>query len=128
VSRLQHLQHLRTPESARAVFDASERAPVFIFKHSTACGLSDQAHAEFRAFLASAPEGFSYYRLDVLESRAVSDLVEDLAGVRHESPQVLVLWRSRCVWHASHRGVRESALSGRAEALRQERDEGEGRI
>jgi bacillithiol system protein YtxJ len=122
------LQHLRTPESVRAAFDASEQAPVFIFKHSTACGLSDQAHGEFRAFLASAPEGFGYYRLDVLESRAASDLVEELAGVRHESPQVLVLSGSRCVWHASHRGVRESALSGRAEALRQESGGGEGRL
>jgi bacillithiol system protein YtxJ len=122
------LQHLRTPESVRAAFDASERAPVFIFKHSTACGLSDQAHREFRAFLASAPEGFGYYRLDVLEARAASDLVEELAGVRHESPQVLVLWRSRCVWHASHRGVRESALSAKVEDLRQERGEGEGRL
>jgi bacillithiol system protein YtxJ len=122
------LQQLRTPESARAAFEASERAPVFIFKHSTACGLSAQAHREFEAFLASAPEGFGYYRLDVLEARAASDLVEELAGVRHESPQVLALWLSRCVWHASHRGVRESALSGKAEALRQERDEGENRL
>jgi bacillithiol system protein YtxJ len=120
------LQHLSTPESVRAAFAASERAPVFIFKHSTACGLSAQANREFTAFLDSAPEGFGYYRLDVIESRAASDLVEELSGVRHESPQVLELRRSRCVWHASHRGVREGALRGRAEALRQGTDEGAG--
>jgi bacillithiol system protein YtxJ len=124
---MSRLQHLRTPEAARAAFDASERTPVFIFKHSTSCGLSAQAHEEFSAFLASAPEGFGYYRLDVIEARAASDLVEELAGVRHESPQVLELRHSRCVWHASHRGVRESVLRGRAEALRQGAGDREGR-
>jgi bacillithiol system protein YtxJ len=122
---MSRLQHLRTPESVRSAFDASERAPVFIFKHSTACGLSDQAYGEFRAFLASAPEGFGYYRLDVLEARAASNLVEGMAGVRHESPQMLVIWHSRCIWHASHRGVRETALNARVEALREGREEGE---
>jgi bacillithiol system protein YtxJ len=116
------IEHLRTPESAGAAFAASELAPVFIFKHSTACGLSASAEGEFRAFLESAPEGFGYYQVDVLEDRSASDRVEDLAQVRHESPQVLALWRSRCVWHASHGAVRAGALRKQAEDLLLARD------
>jgi bacillithiol system protein YtxJ len=115
---MRRLERLLTPESARAAFAASALAPVFIFKHSTACGLSARAQEEFRAFLASAPEGFGYYQVDVLESREASDRLEDLSGVRHESPQVLLLWDSKCVWDADHGAVRAEALRRQADALR----------
>lgn len=107
--------HLHSPEGAREAFAASQLVPVFIFKHSTACGVSARALAEFRAFLASAPEGFGYYQVDVLESRAASDRIEDLSGVRHESPQVLLLWKSKCIWDADHGAVRATALREQAE-------------
>jgi len=110
--------HLHSPEAAQDAFAASRLAPVFIFKHSTACGMSSRALAEFRAFLASAPEGFGYYQVDVLESRAASDRVEELSGVRHESPQILLLWESKCVWDADHGAVRALALREQAEAAR----------
>lgn len=110
--------HLDTPEAAQSAFAASRLAPVFIFKHSTACGVSTRAQAEFRAFLASAPEGFGYYQVDVLEARGASDRMEELSGVRHESPQVLLLWESKCLWDADHGAVRARALREQAEALR----------
>ena len=84
--------------------------------------MSASAEGEFLAFLESAPEGFGYYQVDVLEDRGASDRVEDLARVRHESPQVLALWRSRCVWHASHGRVRAGALREQADALRSSAD------
>ena len=31
--------------------------------------------------------------------------VQALTGVRHESPQVLLLREGRAAWHASHRGI-----------------------
>lgn len=115
---MSRIEHLHTPESARSAFAASDRAPVFVFKHSTACGISARALREFRAFLASAPHGFGYYQVDVLDDREASDRLEDLSGVRHESPQVLALWRSRCVWHASHGAIRAGILREQADALR----------
>lgn len=108
---------LHSPEAAQAAFAASRLAPVFIFKHSTACGLSARALAEFNAFLATAPEGFGYYQVDVLEARAASDRIEELSGVRHESPQVLLLWEAKCVWDADHGRVRAQALRERATGL-----------
>lgn len=109
---------LHSPGGAGEAFAASQRIPVFIFKHSTACGVSSRALAEFRAFLASAPEGFGYYQVDVLEARSASDRIEELSGVRHESPQVLLLWESKCVWDADHGAIRAAALREQAEAAR----------
>jgi bacillithiol system protein YtxJ len=108
---------LLTPEAAQAAFAASRLAPVFIFKHSTACGLSSCAQAEFQAFLATAPEGFGYYQVNVLESRSASDRIEEESGVRHESPQVLLLLGSKCVWDADHGAVRSGALREQAARL-----------
>jgi bacillithiol system protein YtxJ len=115
-------EHLHTPEAVQAAFAASSLTPVFIFKHSTACGLSARAQDEFTAFLASAPPGFGYYQVDVLESRAASDRVEDLAGVRHESPQVLLLRGRECLWDADHGAIRAAVLREQADALRAKLD------
>jgi bacillithiol system protein YtxJ len=114
---MESLRYLTTPEAAHSAFADSASAPVFIFKHSTACGVSSRAEAEFRAFLEAAPADFRYFQVDVLASREASDQVEDLALVRHESPQVLLLWDSECIWHASHGAVRAGALREQAERL-----------
>lgn len=108
---------LHSPEAVQAAFAASRSTPVIIFKHSTACGVSARALTEFQTFLAAAPEGVGYYQVDVLESRAASDRIEELSGVRHESPQVLLLRESKCVWDADHGRIRADALRERVKAL-----------
>lgn len=75
-----------------------------IFKHSTQCPISASAHREVEQFLAvhrHAP----VYLVDVLRSRPVSQRIEQLTKVRHESPQVIVLQKGVPVWHASHQRV-----------------------
>lgn len=66
---------------------------------------------------AVAP-GFGFCRVDVIESRASSDELELLSKVRHESPQVLLMWNSACVWHASHGRIKSKELHIQAEAMR----------
>ena len=83
---------------------------VIIFKHSTMCGISAGAHDEIQRFLTENPEQ-QVYKVEVIESRRVSDYVEEKTGVRHASPQVLVLRRGEVVWHASHAGVTAEAIA-----------------
>jgi bacillithiol system protein YtxJ len=52
------------------------------------------------------------YLIDVLAHRTVSDAVEKATGVRHESPQFLVIRSGELVFAASHTGINA------AEALR----------
>ncbi|MDQ3000391.1 MAG: bacillithiol system redox-active protein YtxJ [Fibrobacterota bacterium] len=112
------LQHIHTVENAREAVDASEKNPVFVFKHSPNCGVSSTAIHEFESFMAAEAQGFRFYQVDVIDSRAASLELEDAMRVRHESPQVLLMWESECVWHASHRGIRLGELRLQAEALR----------
>ncbi|MDB5051804.1 MAG: ral stress protein [Fibrobacteres bacterium] len=112
------LLHLATVGSTHEAVAASEKVPVFIFKHSTQCGVSSRAIREFEAFLGSEAPGFGYYQVNVIESRAASDELENLALVRHESPQVLLMWGSECVWHASHGRIKSEELRLQATAIR----------
>ncbi|MEO7423821.1 MAG: bacillithiol system redox-active protein YtxJ [Fibrobacteria bacterium] len=109
---------LHTEKQAEAAMAASSRAPVFIFKHSTHCGVSTRAIHQFRSFAEEEAPGLGYYQVDVIESRAASDDLELMTLVRHASPQVLLIWNEECVWHASHGEIQAAALHAQAEKIR----------
>jgi len=53
-------------------------------------------------------------RVNLLEIQAVPDLsreVESLTGVRHESPQVILLRDGKAIWNASHFDVNAASVS-----------------
>lgn len=76
---------------------------VLIYKHSTRCSVSLMAKRmlESNWDLDNVP---AYY-LDILQNRAISGKVSELFGIRHESPQVLLIKNGKCVYHDSHMGV-----------------------
>ena len=74
----------------------SHDAPVLIFKHSNACPISARAYSQMGG--VKTPISI----VVVQENREVSRQVEERTGVRHETPQALVLRNGRAVWNASH--------------------------
>ena len=91
-------------------FDRLLDAPLaVVFKHSSTCGISARAHGEVERFLSEHPERH-IYKVEVLGSRAVSDYIEEKTGIRHESPQLLVLRAGEVVWHGSHSRVTAEAI------------------
>jgi bacillithiol system protein YtxJ len=58
----------------------------------------------------------------VIEDREISDNVEERFGIRHESPQAILIDNEKAVWHASHWKVTEStlgaAIAGRSAGAR----------
>jgi bacillithiol system protein YtxJ len=85
------------------LFDESKERPVVIFKNSPRCSISAHAYGMFRQHVAGKPRDAALFAVvDVLASRAVSDELARRTGVRHESPQVIVLRGGRVVWAASH--------------------------
>lgn len=80
---------------------ASHAGPVIVFKHSESCGASWMAEASLGDAGLPAP----VHRLVVQRSRAVSERLARLVGVRHESPQAIILVDGKAAWHTSHSGV-----------------------
>jgi thioredoxin 1 len=97
------------------VLAASQLEPVIVFKHSESCGTSWMAHESLGAGTMSAP----IHRVNVRSHRDTSDRVARVLGVRHESPQIVIVARGKAAWQTSHAGVtaeRVSAAWQRAKA------------
>jgi bacillithiol system protein YtxJ len=89
---------------------ACGRDVALIYKHSSRCGVSLAAAAEVREF-AEARQDVPVYVVDVVRDRALSREIERRLGVRHESPQVILLRNGEPVWDASHRRVTARELA-----------------
>ena len=94
-----------------AAIAESRHKPVLIFKHSRTCGISCEAYDQLHAFLADSPVEASYNLITVQSHRRVSDEAEVRLGVRHQTPQVILLKDGVPVWNASHFRITADALS-----------------
>lgn len=87
--------------------------PVWLFKHSTTCPISASAYRRVAGYVAEEGAGAPpMYLVKVIESRPVSNEIAARLGVRHESPQVLLVQGGKVVWHASHGGIEAGAMRG----------------
>ncbi|MGC4083497.1 MAG: bacillithiol system redox-active protein YtxJ [Vicinamibacterales bacterium] len=92
---------LRTLDEFDALIAASHTRPIVVFKHSPSCGTSAMAFDEL-SDLVEDGEGTAVHLVDVLAVRPLSQAIAARVGVRHESPQVIVLRNGVVAWHGSH--------------------------
>lgn len=85
-------------------------APVLVFKHSRTCPVSHAAHAELQAF-RRAHAAVPVRVVVVQDERPLSAALAAVTGVRHESPQALLLHRGAVRWHASHGAITAARLA-----------------
>lgn len=95
---------INNKETLDKLLTDSRSKPVVIFKHSNACGISSAAYREMEKI-----EG-QVNLLEVQSARDVSRELADLTGIRHETPQVIVLKDGKAVWNASHFDVKAGAV------------------
>lgn len=82
---------------------------VILFKHSPTCPVSWMAHREVMQLRAEQPH-LPLYLISVRRRRDVARFIEERTGIRHESPQVIVLRGGAVVASASHDDVTASAI------------------
>lgn len=86
-----------------AVVERSYETPVLIFKHSSACGVSGRALRQIAQL--TEDEDPPVYRVTVQQERALSDAIAAELGIRHETPQAILLKDGTPVFDASHFSV-----------------------
>lgn len=86
-------------EELDELFQKSKEHPVFLFKHSLTCPISAGVFHE-----VSGVEG-DVHLIVVQRAREVSNALAQKTGIRHESPQAIVLKDGKPVYHASHYDV-----------------------
>lgn len=86
-------------EELAALFEKSNEQPIVLFKHSTTCPISSGVYQE----VSKADADINL--IVVQHARSVSNAVAEKTGVRHESPQAIILKNEQVVYHASHYDV-----------------------
>jgi bacillithiol system protein YtxJ len=86
----------------------SHDSPVVLFKHSTTCPISARAHHQ----MAKLPTGVAgaVSLVVVQRARELSRRVAEQTGIRHESPQAIILRNGQAVWSASHFDITAEAV------------------
>ena len=82
---------------------------VVIYKHSKRCGISSAAVLEVRHF-AETHADVPVYMVDVVAQRPLSRTIADRLGVRHASPQAILVRNGEPVWNTSHFRVTARAI------------------
>jgi bacillithiol system protein YtxJ len=97
--------------------------PVLLFKHSYSCGISAEALDELVGHLDSptsaGAEGPMYAMVTVQTHRELSNAVATRLGVRHETPQALLVRDGQVIWAASHFRVTAAAVAAALKAAAQ---------
>lgn len=83
-------------EKLDEIFGQSNDKPVALFKHSTTCPISSQVYQEIKNV-----DG-EINLVIVQTARGVSNAIAERTGIRHESPQAIVIKDGKPIYHASH--------------------------
>ena len=99
---MKNLTPLSDLDALEAAIAESLDRPVLLFKHSRTCGISCEALDELQSHLERCSRNVAYKMITVQSHRGVSDSAARRLGVRHETPQAILLREGRPVWNASH--------------------------
>ena len=96
--------------TTRDELDAALEAPIVVlYNHSPICAVSTWSLREVQRFTREHPDT-AVYQIDVINNRDLSNWIAEHFGIRHESPQALVVRDGREVWATSHSGITADAL------------------
>lgn len=98
-------KNLDNEKDLKKIIEESHHKKVVIFKHSTRCFISKTVLKSFeKEVLRENPEADFYY-LDLLKFRNISNALTEQFGLRHESPQLLVIQNGKLINNGSHQAI-----------------------
>lgn len=102
--------HIHSIEQLNTLTDESIGKPQVIFKHSTSCGISSMVLRSFEKQQQHIEGGVDFHFLNIQQNRALSNEIADRFGIRHESPQLLVIRNKTAVFNTSHSSISYTSL------------------
>jgi bacillithiol system protein YtxJ len=106
------IQQLMTVEQWDEALKGSSDKPLLIFKHSTSCPISAGAHEELTHFIEDKEDSpVDFAIVHVIEERPVSNAIAVQLGIKHASPQAILVKDGHPVWDTSHWHITYAFLS-----------------
>lgn len=87
---------IETLDNLERLFSDSFNGPVVLLKHSMSCGISSGVYREVSQVAADVNV------VVVQTHRDLSNSISSRTGVRHETPQAIILVDGKPIYHASH--------------------------
>lgn len=116
VDELNSCATLSTDAELEAALSESFERPVVLLKHSEWCSVSERAIEAARGEIEEWAKRIGCRIVVVQNQRELCDSIARRLGIRHETPQILVIRNGRAVWDASHAGITESSVRRALEA------------
>ncbi|WP_160137747.1 bacillithiol system redox-active protein YtxJ [Chryseobacterium sp. c4a] len=101
---------IESEEDLAKAIEASYQQRIAIFKHSTSCFISKTVIRNFEKEVEGSEKEVEVYYLDLLAHRPLSNKIAEDFGIRHESPQLIVLENGKPVNSASHQDISLSQI------------------
>ena len=104
-------EHLEHREQLERIKEESAEKDVLIFKYSTRCSVSGMALSRLdRSWNGEEMKRVKAYFLDLISYRNISNAIEEIFEVRHESPQVLLIRNGESIYDSSHMAISYPAI------------------
>jgi len=97
-------------DQIKQIRSLSKSETVFIFKHSTRCGISRMVMKQFEDDYDTSLNIDLFY-LDLLNYRDISNEIESKFQVVHESPQIIIIKNGIVVTQVSHGEINNLELN-----------------
>ena len=97
--------HLTSEDQLNELMQQSSVKPLLLFKHSTRCNISAMVISRFERDAGTLVEKCACVYLDLIAYRSISNKIEELTGVYHQSPQAILIKNNEVVYDASHGAI-----------------------
>ncbi|ANF52665.1 general stress protein [Chryseobacterium glaciei] len=101
---------IESEEDLEKAIENSYHQKIGIFKHSTSCFISKTVLKNFEKEIENTDEKVELYYLDLLSHRPISNKIAEDLGIRHESPQFIVIENGKAISNASHQDISLSQI------------------
>ncbi|WP_250254186.1 bacillithiol system redox-active protein YtxJ [Chryseobacterium sp. Marseille-Q3244] len=103
-------KNITSEEDLTKAIESSYQHKIAIFKHSTSCFISKTVLRNFEKEIENSEDKVEVYYLDLLAYRPLSNKIAEDFGIRHESPQLIVIENGKPVNSASHQDISLSQI------------------
>ncbi|MBL1221107.1 bacillithiol system redox-active protein YtxJ [Chryseobacterium sp. L7] len=101
---------IESEEDLNRAIESSYQHRIAIFKHSTRCFISKTVLNNFEKEIDNLDDKLDLYYLDLLEHRPISNKISEDLGIRHESPQLIIIEDGKVINSASHEDISISQI------------------
>jgi bacillithiol system protein YtxJ len=99
---------LKTENELKELIAESFHKPQVIFKHSTRCFISSRV---LKNTLSSFEDPRAdWHLLDLIAFRNISNDIEKMLNVTHQSPQIIIIHKGIAPYNASHEQILSEAI------------------